>query len=438
MLDARGCPLLNVPRSIFEDGDALENLRAYAASRWEKKQPDKNVLLFIGIGQGLPEILSTRAKEVTQEMGCGYGWHPGIQQPEDLFAILQAETGVRNFIYIRDENGLIYDWLLPKERGSAKRGKANRKKKDFGLALSRFFKYIEGDGFFHLIYDGLELDDHSFRGDLEDPRISSILWHRSTGLMSDKFLLLFYEALLSGMPFRQCYTEATVDVGSESPRVSYSINYYGPVPERLSPTVGESLFQGDPYALARQLIERIRGDLQLDLSGLGLKAWPAELFNIPILMALDISDNPLTEIPPGIARFINLQQLRCRNTLIRRIPDELFGLHQLMYLDLGDTDIRVVPSELSSLGMLETAWLPNEKLLNVSVDFPNIDRFLDSLRVRRRKDSASMPFVLKVDARDPGILFDKYDNILTGVAKKRGMSMYRKMGYWTCAALPPK
>src|SRR3972149_3393614 len=73
----------------------------------------------------------------------------------------------------------------------------------------------------------------------------------------------------------------------------------------------------DDIALGRIQEAAATGATELDLSGLGLTALPAELWQLTALERLDLSENQLTTLPPEIGRLTALMQLYLGDNLLR-------------------------------------------------------------------------------------------------------------------------
>jgi internalin A len=72
-------------------------------------------------------------------------------------------------------------------------------------------------------------------------------------------------------------------------------------------------------------IERVKKTKfpNLILRGLGITEIPQEVWNLTWLEALDISENPIKILPPGIGNLKNLSYFDMTDTLISEFPKEI-------------------------------------------------------------------------------------------------------------------
>ena len=96
---------------------------------------------------------------------------------------------------------------------------------------------------------------------------------------------------------------------------------------------------------------------ELDLSGLGLKSLPPQVWNLTNLTFLNIEHNELTELPSEIGYLTNLTGLVLADNQLIGLPPEIVKLTQLDLLWLsgsaGSGDIRPRNSDV-----LESKWKP--------------------------------------------------------------------------------
>ncbi|GMT04104.1 hypothetical protein PENTCL1PPCAC_26278, partial [Pristionchus entomophagus] len=90
----------------------------------------------------------------------------------------------------------------------------------------------------------------------------------------------------------------------------------------------------------------------LCLSSRKLKEYPEGIstkFNLTDLVAVDVSDNRLMEIPLCMCEYSSLETLDARENQLRRTPASISLLHALTYIDLSCNQLRDLPSSLFDL-----------------------------------------------------------------------------------------
>ena len=86
------------------------------------------------------------------------------------------------------------------------------------------------------------------------------------------------------------------------------------------------------------------GATRVDLVRCGLTAWPEELDALAnCLEVLDLSGNPLTALPHGLARFTRLRVLFLSGTAIRRLPEVLGECPALSQIGLRGGSLEEIP-----------------------------------------------------------------------------------------------
>jgi hypothetical protein len=106
----------------------------------------------------------------------------------------------------------------------------------------------------------------------------------------------------------------------------------------------------DPGASVTILDALARGDLagsrELRLNGLGLTAFPRELFALTeTLEVLDLGDNALSALPDDMGRFIKLRALFCSGNPFERLPPSLGACTVLSQIGFRRCGLREVPGE---------------------------------------------------------------------------------------------
>ncbi|KAJ1632416.1 hypothetical protein T492DRAFT_612370, partial [Pavlovales sp. CCMP2436] len=102
------------------------------------------------------------------------------------------------------------------------------------------------------------------------------------------------------------------------------------------------------FSIAFPKVEHI---MELRLRSNGMDRWP-EVWRIPGLRVLDVSDNRLASIPPEIMQLTQLEELRMCDNQIEGLPDELGLLPLLRFLDVRGNLLRSVPPSLAAVAIL--------------------------------------------------------------------------------------
>lgn len=153
--------------------------------------------------------------------------------------------------------------------------------------------------------------------------------------------------------------------------------------------------------------------LELDLSGLAIKALPPEIGMLANLQRLDLNRNRLTVLPPEIAVLANLQTLNIEGNeltlllpeiekltkletlnlegnLLKALPPQIGRLANLVWLALGDNQLTVLPSEIGNLAKLQKLLLHGNRLTELPPQIGNLGS-LQRLNVDRNRLAAIPP-----------------------------------------------
>lgn len=129
----------------------------------------------------------------------------------------------------------------------------------------------------------------------------------------------------------------------------------------------------------------------LNLSGNNLKTLPKELFDLNQLRSLDISNNKITSLYSGIAKLKNLKVLNLNGNFLKTLPIQIFSLSNLEKLLIANNEIKELPSDVHMLSKLrfinissnnlntfplqilkinslERLWLNNMTIDNIPID----------------------------------------------------------------------
>jgi Leucine-rich repeat (LRR) protein len=118
-------------------------------------------------------------------------------------------------------------------------------------------------------------------------------------------------------------------------------------------------------ALQRIKLAKTINATTLDLSNLGLKKLPVELFKLISLTQLNLHNNKLLAIPKEIGQLSSLTELYLGNNQLLAIPKEIGQLSSLTELYLFGNQLVSIPKEIGQLISLTQLNLHNNKLLAI-------------------------------------------------------------------------
>lgn len=104
-----------------------------------------------------------------------------------------------------------------------------------------------------------------------------------------------------------------------------------------------------------KLIKEMQGanSAKLDLSGMGLKIFPEQLYELKDLEYLDISNNSLVTLPLEVGKLENLKYLDLRNNRIKYLPQFLNCLADLEMLCLDEClQSRIVDEDFKNINLI--------------------------------------------------------------------------------------
>ena len=85
------------------------------------------------------------------------------------------------------------------------------------------------------------------------------------------------------------------------------------------------------------------------LKGNLFKEVPEQLKNLPSLTDVELSDNPITQVPAWLVKKGGLKNVSFNGTLISKLPDDLSGWKSLHMLQLGNTPVGNDPAEMARI-----------------------------------------------------------------------------------------
>ena len=107
------------------------------------------------------------------------------------------------------------------------------------------------------------------------------------------------------------------------------------------------------------------GSTQLDLSGLKLKTFPAEIGKLTNLAELTLLGNQLTSLPPEIGKLTNLTHWFLSGNQLRSLPPEIGKLTNLTALSLSGNQLTSLPAEIGKLTNLTVLYLDGNQLTSL-------------------------------------------------------------------------
>ena len=104
---------------------------------------------------------------------------------------------------------------------------------------------------------------------------------------------------------------------------------------------------------------------KLDLSGMGLPIFPADIFSIPNLKVLSLSDNQIRQVPPDVGLLTSLTQLRLNGHGLPTLPAELGLLINLQTLWIQNNKLVTLPDEMEALTSLTALSISGNMMLTL-------------------------------------------------------------------------
>lgn len=133
--------------------------------------------------------------------------------------------------------------------------------------------------------------------------------------------------------------------------------------------------RGNYLKYVNRAISECRKLMYLDLTG-AMKlnsVIPEEIFTLPELRILDITNNYFTEISPKIVGLKKLKKLIVRRNALLRIPDEVFQMENLEAIDLSENYLEEIPPTVSELKTLKNLYLACNKIKELPQEICNCE-----------------------------------------------------------------
>ncbi len=128
------------------------------------------------------------------------------------------------------------------------------------------------------------------------------------------------------------------------------------------------------YAKERIATAVLNGKKSVNISGLGLKTIPNELFDIVDLHELYLGKNQLSELPKEFAEFKLLRILSMQRCQLTEIPEVLFNLKNLHTLNLSRNKIQTIPESIELLTGLKNLTLSKNQIKTIPSTIGNMNK----------------------------------------------------------------
>ena len=119
------------------------------------------------------------------------------------------------------------------------------------------------------------------------------------------------------------------------------------------------------------------GAIALNLSDNQLTALPPEIGELTKMDGLSLWRNQLTTLPPEITKLDNLVYLDLRDNQLTTLPPEITKLDNLVYLDLGNNQLTVLPPEIGELTNLTTLDIKNNQLTTLPTEIGKLSNLTE-------------------------------------------------------------
>ena len=137
----------------------------------------------------------------------------------------------------------------------------------------------------------------------------------------------------------------------------YSLGYY--VEE--GHITGLNLFSCGLSIIPKE-IELFTSLKRIFIRGNNLNTITEELFSLPSLEILDLSENQLTELPKSINLLSSLKELHLESNQLNFLPETIGSLKSLEILDLSENKLKSVPNSIGEMHQLKTLDLSGNKI----------------------------------------------------------------------------
>ena len=128
--------------------------------------------------------------------------------------------------------------------------------------------------------------------------------------------------------------------------------------------------RGNYLKYVNSAISECKKLMYLDLTG-AMKlnsVIPEEIFTLPELRILDITNNYFTEISAKIIGLKKLKKLIVRRNALLRMPDEVFDMECLEAIDFSENYIEEIPVTVSKLATLKYLYLACNKIKALPIE----------------------------------------------------------------------
>jgi internalin A len=161
----------------------------------------------------------------------------------------------------------------------------------------------------------------------------------------------------------------------------------------------------------------------IDLTNFNLSRFPSELFDLPNLQTLFLSQNRIPEIPGEISRLENLYHLNLSDNSIAEIPTELGQLKKLTSLYLSNNQLTEFPTQLGSTN-LQTLSLSSNRIKFLPENITGFKKlknlFLENTEVERLpKQFAFLPQIKTIELKGCNLASPPIEIVHQGVPALR-------------------
>jgi Leucine-rich repeat (LRR) protein len=128
------------------------------------------------------------------------------------------------------------------------------------------------------------------------------------------------------------------------------------------------------YAIEKIAAAVSVGKKSINISRLGLKKIPKELFDVIDLQELSLGNNQLSDLPKEFENFKELRILSMQKCQLKTIPEVLFKLKNLHTLNLSRNKIKTIPESIDSLKGLKNLTLAKNLIKTIPSTIGNLNR----------------------------------------------------------------
>lgn len=114
----------------------------------------------------------------------------------------------------------------------------------------------------------------------------------------------------------------------------------------------------------------------LRLNANRIRELPKAVFNLQLLTHLNLSDNDIPYLPPGISRLVNLEYLDLSKNSLGEIPPIIYNCKELTYLDFSTNPLGRLPDSMTALVNVRTLLLNDICLESLPVNLGRMQKLV--------------------------------------------------------------